>query len=156
MLDKPDSLDPERDFASETGKAIAVAVTISTQVSSNRSIVMQTYLPRDAHISAFHETLDKLTKATDRQEAKLALEGLEKELAQHQKTRHNLVEDFLTIEVRAQAAFQSRGKRGDFKLSPAEEAQKGTAKTNIERYDTEIKRIEAEIAKARGVILDVD
>src|SRR5215472_1895592 len=152
MLDKPESLDPERSFGDVESKAIAVAITVTSQVAANRSIVMQTYLERDAPLGVFNTVLDKLAKASDRQEAKLQLESLQDELKKHESNLQRMIEDYQSIEARSEEQWVKRGKRGEHKLTDAERSQKSTAKTNIERWREEIKKIQVQIAKARGVI----
>src|SRR5882672_11288249 len=97
---------------------MACAITISTQVGTNRSIVVQTYLPRDEAASVFHQVLDKLNKVVDRQEAKLQIEGLELDLLRMENNHEKLVHDYQGIEERSQQAWEDRNKKGAFKLSP--------------------------------------
>jgi hypothetical protein len=156
LLDKPEERDPEANFAPPDEKATACAVTITTQVGTNRSIVVQTYLARDADINDFHSVFDKLNKVVDRQEAKLQLEELEARLALSQKNLKNMSADFDRIEERAQKAWDDRGKKGAFKLSEAELTQKKQARGLIERTKEEVARLEADISRARGVVADVD
>ena len=156
MLDMPKGIDPEQEYAAPDEKATACAITITTQVGSNRSIVVQTYLARDEDIGVYHVILDKLNKVVDRQEAKLQVEGLEANLDMHKQKLANMAEDYARIEDKAQAAWEARGKKGAFKLSEAELNQKTQAVALIERTKDEIKRLEDEIAKARGVISDVE
>lgn len=151
-MDNPvKALDPEQSVGD-----VAAAITVTAQISQNRSIVIQTYIPRDASLRQYHEVLDKLGASADRQEAKYRLEGLQAELAQHEKTAKSLEEDFTSIETRSAAAWAATGRRGEHKLSPQETAQKSTAKTNIERYRVEIKKIKDEIIKCEAVIAKVD
>ena len=143
-------------FAAPDEKAVACAITITTQVGSNRSIVMQSYIERDAPITAFHGVLDKLNKAVDRQEATLQLEGLEIDLDKHRKKLTQMSEDYQNIEERAQKAWDARGKKGAFRLSEIELTQKVQAGDLLKRMKEEITRLEKEVDKARGVIADVE
>lgn len=150
-MDNPvKSLDPEQSVGD-----VAAAITMTAQIAQNRSIVIQTYIPRDSHTLQYHVVLDKLGAAIDRQEAKYRLEGLQTELAQHEKTEKALEEDYTGIEARAAAEWKRRGKKGEPTLSDNERAQKSTAKTNIERYRVEITKIKAEIGKCEAVIAEV-
>lgn len=150
-MEQPKALDPEA-----AGQAIAVAVTISTQVSDRRSIVMQTYLPRDAGLQQYHDTLDKLGRAVDRQEAKYNLVALETSLAQHKKTQEQLQSDYLKVGEKNVADWKTRGKKGDPQLSPSEQAAKGNSEQTMKRYVVEIAKIEAEIEQAKAEIAKVD
>src|SRR5260221_5938421 len=105
-MEMPKRLDPEAQ-----GDEIAVAVTVQTQLSANRTIIMQTYLPRDAAPKVFHDTLDKLGSAIDRQDAKYSLKDLQANLEVHEKTLKQLEEDFTRIEAKSQADWTARGKK---------------------------------------------
>lgn len=150
-LGVPEALDPE-----EGQKAIATAVTISSQVNPNRSIVLQTYMPRDAPVKDYHLLLDKLVRAADRQEAKANLGGLKTSLASTQKTLKQMEEDFGNIETRAAAAWVAKNKKGEPKLSDNEVAQKGIATQNVKRFREEVAKIEAEIAECEAEIARED
>jgi Zn-dependent M32 family carboxypeptidase len=156
LLDTPERRDPEQTFRDPDEKAVACAITITTQVGSNRSIVVQSYLERDAPISAYHDVLDKLNKAVDRQEAKLQIESLEADLLRMKVNHEKLVNDYQGIEERSQRAWEARGKKGAFKLSEAELVQKNQAANTIKAGKENIARLEADINKARSVIADVD
>jgi ribosomal 50S subunit-associated protein YjgA (DUF615 family) len=146
----PKELDPEpRD-------EIAVAVTMTAQLSEKRSIVMQTYLPRDSAVKVFHDALDKLGSAIDRQEAKYQLEGLRVSLEMHEKTLTQLEEDYGRIDAKATADWLRAGRKGDPKLNANEQAQKGNAEQNIKRYRTEILKVKAEIGKCEASVAKVD
>ena len=156
MLDQPHSLDPEDAFASPDEKEIAAQVTMTAQTSSNRSIVMQTYLPRDAALGMYHGVLDKMSTAIDRQEAKANLEGLEAEQALEEKTLKAMEEDYLAVPARARAAWQASGRKGEYKPSPQEQAQKGQAEQGIKRFRESIEKRKGAIAKCRATIAKVD
>ena len=156
MLTKPDVLDPEDNYQEPDQKAVALGITVTSQVSDRRSIVMQTYVARDVPLSLYHLTLDKISAAVDRQEAKARLEGLQAELGQHEKTLRALEEDYAGIEGRNAETWKARGKKGEPQLSDNERAQKATAKTNIERYRVEIKKIIAEISKCEALVAKGD
>lgn len=146
----PKVLDPE------PGPAIAVAITVQTTLTDRRSIVMQTYIPRDAPVVEFHDALDKLGKAIDRQDAKYRLDALLVTMEAHEKTLHQLEEDFNRIDTDASAAWLKRGKKGEPELSANERAQKGNAKQNILRYRMEIKKLQADIDQCKATIAKVD
>lgn len=150
MLDTPERRDPEKAFVDPDAKDTACAITISTQMSTNRSMVVQTYLGRDDDIAAYNVVVDKLTRVVDRQEAKLQVESWSVELETRQRNLNHMLEDYQRIEVKAQQAWESRGKKGAFRLSEQELGAKNQAHANISRAREEIERLKNEIAKARG------
>ena len=156
MRDPVEERDPEAQFASPDVKGMAAAITVTAQISQQRSIVMQTYLDRDAPVGEFHRVLDKFDRAIGRQEAKTNLEEHEANLALEEKTLAQLSEDFHAIESNSQAAWEARGKAGQHKLNPAETAQKENAKTTIRRYQEAIAKRKADIAKLKGIVAEGD
>ena len=147
-MEQPKALSPE-----PQGE-IAVAITVQSQVGDKRTIVMQTYLPRDTHVKEFHKTLDKLTRAVDRQEAKANLEQAKRHLEQVTETLAKLEADYTRIDERNATEWKVKGKKGEPQLNQTELAAKGTAHTNIKEYrnqidkaKAQIKEYEAEIAK---------
>ena len=130
---------------------MACAITITSQVGSNRSIVVQTYLDRDAPRRDYDVLLDKLTSSVDRQEAKLQLEALTEQLVEHEKRLHELKEDFARIEVDAEKAWTTGRKKGPYVPGDKEAGQKNNVMVNIGRWETEIKKIKASIIKAQAI-----
>lgn len=156
MLDIPETRDPERAFASPDDKGLAAAITITAQVSQNRSIVIQTYMDRDLPALAYHQLLDKFSKAVDRQEAKLALEEQRTNLETEEKGLRNLKEDFAAIEERSRAMHAESARKGPWKLSQAEAAQKANALTNVKRYEEAIAKRRAEITRLMRLVAEGD
>jgi len=66
------------------------------------------------------------------------------------------VHDYQGIEDRSQKAWEDRNKKGAFKLSPQELQQKQQAMQTIKAGKENIARLKESIAKARGVVADVD
>jgi len=147
-MDTPEVLDPEKD-----GKAIAVGMTLSTQIGEGRSLVMQTYIPRDASVREYHLVLDKLGAATDRQKAKYDLLAVEMSLAQHNKMLAQLKEDYDRIAQDIETKWQQQpGRRGPPKLNPNEAAQRVQAQQTMKRYVVEIAKLEADRDKLKADI----
>jgi hypothetical protein len=154
VRDPVEAKDPEAQFASPDVRGMAAAVTVTAQISQNRSIVMQTYLDRDAPVGDFHRLLDKLNTAIERQEAKTNLEDNRVNLALEEKTLKQLTEDYHAIETRSEATWAARGKQGAAKLNPAEVAQKEGAKVTIGRYTEAIAKRKADIAKLEAIVAE--
>lgn len=156
MEDNVEVRDPEAAFAPPDQKGMAAAVTLTASISSNRQIVLQTYLDRDANVSVFHEVLDKFSKAIERQEAKSNLEENLANLAVEELQFKNAKEDYANIEPRSQKLWEDRGKRGPWKLGNDEAMQKQTAKITIDRFGQAIDKRKAEIRKLQAVIAEGD
>lgn len=153
MLDQPERRSPMGGLIEED-KAIAVAITIQSQVNQRRSIVMQTYLDRDAPLSEFHALADKLSGVTDRQEAKFDLMGARDKLLIDERSLALAEAQFQAIDARNAAEWKAKKKQGEPTLSHAERVAKdNTAETikaarkGIEALKVEITELEAKIAK---------
>ena len=151
-MDQVISRDPEDEFKSPDEKGTAAAITITAQTSSNRSIVIQTYMDRDAPLTEFHRVVDKMSSTIDRQEAKSQLVDEQTNLALEEKTLKQLEEDYAAMPARAEAAWIASRKKGPYQPSAAELAQKGQVETNIKRYREAIAKRKADIAKYEGVV----
>jgi hypothetical protein len=148
--------DPEAQFASPDVKGMAAAITVTAQISQTRSIVMQTYLDRDAPVTQFHAVLDKFDKAIGRQEAKTNLEENKANLKLEEKTLEQLVEDYNNIEKRAADTWKQRGKQGEPKLTQGEAAQKENAQVTIGRYRDAITKRKGDIARLEAIVAEGD
>lgn len=155
-MDGPEFMDPEAEFQQPDAKAIATAITITSQVGTNRNMVLQTYIPRDFPVTEYHAICDKLVCAANRQEAMLQLEEEETNLALEEKTLKQQVEDFNAIEPRAQKAWEVSNRKGPYKMNAQEAAQKVNAETNIRRFQEAIEKRKQRIAKYQAVIAKVD
>lgn len=153
MLDHLKEIDPEKAFSDPDEKGAACAITITTQISTNRSIVVQTYMGRDDDIVQYNAVVDKLHRVIDRQEAKLQVESWTAELETRQRNLNHMLEDYQRIEVKAQEAWDNRGKKGAFRLTEAELNAKTQAHANIARTKEGIEQLKNEIAKARGLVI---
>lgn len=150
-------LDPVRVVDSEQEiQDVAAAITVTAQISQNRSIVIQTYLPRDAAIGDYHDLLDKAQASIDRQEARDSLEREKTSLAADQAQLKNLENDYVVMPQRAEQAWIASGKKGPYKPNAHEIAQKGVTETNIRGYRDRLKIREAEIARLEAVIAKRD
>lgn len=152
MLDSPERRDPEDVYAAPDAKETAAALTFTAQVSQNRSIVIQTYMARDAPVVMYHDVLDKLAKAVNRQEAVLDLESHELNLRVEEDKLKLMKEDFLRIETVAGEAWERSGKKGAFKLGPKEDSARKTSMVNIDRFTDAIAKRKLDIAKLKAII----
>jgi len=143
-------------FVDAEPQEIAAAVTVQSQVAGGRTIVLQTYIPRDAPIADYHATLDKLVRSIDRQDDKARLETLELELVKHKETLGQIDTDYKRISIEAEAKWQQQNRKGPAKLQPGEAAQKANVEQNIKRYRQEIAKIEADIEKCKASIARSD
>lgn len=151
-MDGMDIRDPEAGFQRPDEKAMAVAITITSQVGTNRNMVLQTYIARDSDLSEYHTICDKLVATANRQEAILQLEEELANLELEEKTLKQFEEDYNRIDLTNANNWKARGKKGEPVLSAQETAQKEMAKTSVLRYRDGIVKRKARISKYRAVI----
>lgn len=147
MLETPEVLNPE-----PPGKEIAAAITWSAQLGEGLSVVVQTYVPRDAGPEMYNRVLDAITLAIDRKAAQYNLRGLKDKLEADEKSLALMTEDFRSIDTRVTANWQKSRKKGEPQMTASEEAAKKTAETNIRRWRDEIAKTKANIAKVEAEI----
>jgi hypothetical protein len=143
-MEGPEVIDP---LAS--AKGIATAFTLQLPLPNGGSIVLQTYLDRDADVSVYHETADKLYRVYERQSWKSELIDINTALAADEVMEKGLLEDFERIEGDHAALWKQRGKKGDPVLGQKEEAARENVKTNV-------KRVRAEIEKKKAAIIELE
>lgn len=129
----------------------AIAITHDVKVG-NRSLVLQTYVSRDAPLPEIHRVCDILASALDRQQAKYELEDLRANLEVHETTLANLEADYLRIGEGTAKNWAKQGKKGDPQATASEQAQKVNVEQNIKRYRQEITKLQAKIAQHVAVL----
>lgn len=132
---------------------IAVGISVTTQVGPS-NVVLTTCIERDAPVGDFHALVDKLGLVVDRLNLKREVEGLKATLENTRRNAKLSVEQGMLLEQRSQRDWQAKGKKGNWHLSPKEEADKQTHLTNVEAsrasmdlLQKKIEELEAQIAK---------
>lgn len=132
----------------------AIGFSIDCKVNDRRAMVIQTYLPIDAHSKVINEVMDRLLTAADRQEVRyrlkdmrLLLEKSEQELPLHEK---KLVE-FEDSAVRRHAAG---GRKSDFAWKGNDAANRDNLIQNVAMARVNIDRIKKGIAEAEAELKD--
>lgn len=119
-------------------EAPAIGFSISVQIGEKQSIVAQTHVDQSASLSEINAVIDKVQAAMERQKLKVDLADWRKKLAFDEKKLRQIQEDFTRLEENHARAWESKGKRGEFKLGLKEEADRRNAQSTIERYQQEL------------------
>ena len=137
-----------------TEKAAGTAITVQSQVTPRRTIIMQTAIARDLPARDFHELVDKYAAVLDRQEAKSDLATLKLHIERATIDLKAAERDYAAIDIRNAEVWKARGKAGEPKLSATEQTSKvnvanniKAGRENIEKMHRELKELEAQIAK---------
>ncbi|HXO11935.1 MAG TPA: hypothetical protein VN871_06190 [Mycobacterium sp.] len=128
---------------------IATALTLQVQVGGSQ-LVMQTYIGRDAPISAYHALTDKLRRVIDRQAWKDMLAQEQETLRNSEKNLANFKRTFDSVEDRHAEEWKRRGKKGDPVIGAKEEAEKHNAKQGMQAGKEAIERSKATIAELQA------
>ena len=131
---------------------IAAAITLNVQLGERRTLSLATYVPRDAGIGGYNAVLDKLGAAADRQEAKIKLIDLKRELQVTTARAEQHAEDYQRIDQKNADDWERSGKKGPPKLSSQEQSAKDNAKIAAENYRKQIDALVAEITATEGII----
>ena len=131
---------------------ISTATTLNVQLGERRTLSLSTWVPRDAGIGAYNAVLDKLGAAADRQEAKIRLLDLQRELKVTTARAEQHLADYQRIDQKNADDWERSGKKGAPKLSAQEQSAKDNAKIAAENYKKQIDALAAEIAATEGII----
>lgn len=132
-------------------EAVAIGVSFSHQVSTERSIVMQTHVARDSSDTLLNAVLDKMRDAIDRQVAGHRVKELRKSLEMQKKQLRRVKEDLIRIDAQSERAWLIAGKKGPYKPANELVQHRENARVTEERFKEEIRDIENEIAAMEAV-----
>lgn len=126
----------------------ALGFSFRAAVGDGREIVMQSHVVADATADELNRMLDKCSAAIHRQVQKQRLVDTKEMLRRHEATAVAMEKQMAQVEANARTKWAANeSKRGPFKMTPAEDAQKKVAETNLHNLRTDvIPRTEADIA----------
>jgi HD-GYP domain-containing protein (c-di-GMP phosphodiesterase class II) len=125
---------------------IATAFTLQVQLDNGKQMVLQSYLPRDAPIKDYHAFADKMHLVVERQQWKSDIVGLNGALEVERRSLQAAEADFSRVEKEHVEKWQNTGRKGDPKVTPAEDAHRKNARSNIQRFRDEIAKKEKLVA----------
>jgi len=122
----------------------SIGVSYNYQIAGSKSLVLQTFVARDADIAVLNAALDKMRKAAERQAAFAALADLQKELKQNEEFQTRHAERIAQVDQNVKDAWARSNKRGDPVLTAKERTEQQQAYANAE----ELKRIAAKLKQS--------
>ena len=131
-----------------TGSAIrdvtnAVGISISVNLSNNHAITMQTHVAADA--TNKNDVVDELTAIADRLIARYSLEAMRKQLTLLKDQLKNLVGNLARVDAQHQNAWKATGKKGEFKLTNQQQAERNNIVETEKRFREQIAALTIEI-----------
>ena len=141
----------EQEVKPEADTVPAIAITLQHELDANRRVVLQSYVAAYCTDAEFNAMFDKLSRASDRQNAKTTLPTTEN-LLQLKKQRLISEEErhFLAVQTldKTESTWRDQGiasGRRDPKLSQTQVMEQTRSKAEIAKYDTNCKILKQEI-----------
>lgn len=132
------------------GSAPALGFSITANIHGSAQIVCQSFVPLEATDEQINDTVDKVMKAIDRQQAKYQVKDLKRKLEQEEIVLKDQVEKVANLQNTAAAEHAQSGRRGEYKPNVQQAAAiENSRKTiegmkfNVERYRVNIAELEA-------------
>ena len=135
-------------------KAVGAALTIQSQVTPRKTVIIQTTMARDLPARDFHGMVDKFVAVVDRQELKSDLLTLLLTIETAEWNLKLAEQQYNEIGERAAVEWKRHNKKGELKLSATEDAAKHNCfnnikqgRENLDRMYRDRKKLEDQIAK---------
>ena len=130
-----------------SGKDIALGLTVQIAIGERRSIVVQTHVTRDCPEFELNSTLDKVTRALDRQNSKYRLQELKTQRELSLKTLAGMMQNRADVQDRWEAEWVGNKRRGPFQLTQSQLQLKGQAENQLANTRKDLEKLEGEIAE---------
>lgn len=145
---------------------IAIGFQVQYAIDEGKALSFSSCLDAECSQEALNSALDKMVRAAERQQARVRIPKIKAELAKFEKQHARVAEDMFRLDQEAEvqeAAWQrdheSSGRRGNFKLSPAQTQLKANrdnsrqnAQITYERMQEEINLRKQELADLEGMV----
>ena len=134
-----------------TEKAVAIGISVNAQISKDKQIALQTAIERDCKPEELDAILDKLVKSLERKTVQYDIEALEADIADHEKHLRQMLEDIERVDEKQKEAYASHPRRGEYKPSAKEIADKANIEISKKRFVDEIavRKLKVEKLKAK-------
>jgi hypothetical protein len=133
----------------ETSPEPATGITLQSQLDNGQHLVLQTFIGRDASMASYHGVTDKLYRVVERQKWKTDLATLKGSIEQDERLQKAQEADFNRIEFQSAQQWEARGKKGEPKLTNAEEASRLNVRTSI-------KALRETITKKKDLVAELE
>lgn len=131
---------------------VVIGFSVEAKLNSNRSIVAQTHVLRDASEEEINTVLDKVTKALDRQEAAILIKGLKITLERETNTLAQQIAKVADLEGAYEAEWKASNRRGPFKLEGQQAKNIANQKESIRGMRDRLDTIKRDINELERVV----
>ena len=130
----------------------ALGISYKVGLGDAKELVFQTHVSQTINMTALNDMIDKLRVAGDRQAAFSDLIQLNQAREQHLDAIENMDRTAGEVEKNAKALHQASGKRGEYKLTPAEVKHQQQAVDTRRKFVEMLQKIEKQIGEAKEKI----
>jgi hypothetical protein len=138
---------------------IAIGFSVQYQLDDGRNLAFSSCIDAECDPALLNAALDKLVDAAERQQARVKVPKLRKELERMEAGHQRAMEDMFRLDQEAELAntawknrFNGEGRRGEYKMSAAQlneknkrDADRTNAEITFKRYQEEIALRKAEL-----------
>lgn len=124
-----------------------LGISISVNLSQLHAITLQTHVAQDEDPT---KAIDGMTRQADRLIARYRLKDLRKNLKLNETQLKHQIGDVARIDAMHVNDFRRSSKKGEFKLTSQQEAQKNTALVTRSRFEELIADLKTEIAEVEA------
>lgn len=131
---------------------IAIGFQVQYQLDDGRALAFSSCLDAECTATQLNAALDKLVQAGERQQAKIKLPRLRKDVERLMRQHERAKEDMFRLDSEKElsektweAQYRNTGKRGEFKLSPAQINERNKRNADRDNAETTYRRMEEEI-----------
>lgn len=132
-----------------------IGVSVNEQIG-HRSVVLQTHIASDCTTEELNALMDRLLAAADRQklyyETKEERFKLQLNLDNHELQLETMQADIVRVEKEMKARWDDSGRKGDYKPSANERAQRLNLEKNVEAFGVNIARLKTAIAECDAIL----
>ncbi len=133
-------------------KEPSIGISYTCELPGKKALVMQSFVPRDCEPAELDRVLDKIRDASERQFAFGALVQLRLQLEQEEKMAADHARNIAIVDENVKTRWSASGRKGDPRLSAAEETQQRQSYQNVEESKKRIARVKKEITEFEAKI----
>ena len=136
----------------EIEKEPSIGISYTCELPGKKALVLQSFVPRDGNTGELNGVLDKIRIASERQFAFGMIEHLKLQLEQEMKIAEDTAKNISIVDENMKKRWDTSGRKGDLKLTAAEETQQRQAFNNVEECKKRIAKVKKDIAEYEAKI----
>ena len=130
----------------------SIGISYTVELPGKKALVLQSFVSRDAPVADLNGVLDKVRVAADRQFAFGAMQQIKLGIEQETKNLSDYRRNLAIVDENVKRNWERSNRKGDPKLSAAEETAQRQAFTNIRAGEERIAKLKADLADYEAMI----